>query len=101
MPAAYLVGHITITNPQGYGAYSAQVPGTLKAFGGSYLVRGGQADVLEGGGLGERHVVIAFPSREQAQAWYNSAAYQAIIGLRQSNSTGQLVLVDGVDVQPV
>ena len=101
MPAAYLVGHITITNLEGYSAYSAKVPGTLKAFGGSYLVRGGQANVLEGSGLGERHVVIAFPSRSQAQAWYESEAYQAIIGIRQANSHGQLVLVDGIDVQPV
>jgi len=101
MPAAYLVGHVTITNLEGYSGYSARVPGTLKAFGGSYLVRGGQATMLEGGGLGERHVVIAFPSREKAEAWYNSEAYQAIIGIRQANSVGQLVLVDGLDVQPV
>jgi uncharacterized protein (DUF1330 family) len=44
-----------------------------------------------------RHVVIEFPSREQAQAWYDSADYQSILPLRLNNSTGYLALVDGMD----
>lgn len=97
MSKVYLVGQITVTNPQAYAGYAAQVPNTLAAFGGKYLVRGGHATQLEGTPLGERHVVIEFPSREVAEAWYNSDAYQAIIRHRTDNSTGSLALVDGYE----
>ena len=95
MSKAYLIGQITVTNPQAYSVYSAQVPQTIAAYGGNYLVRGGQATQLEGHAQGERNVVIEFPNREMAEAWYNSEAYQAIIAHRTNNSTGALVLVEG------
>ena len=97
MSKAYLVGQITVTNPQAYAVYSTQVPQTIAAFGGKYLVRGGHATQLEGKPQGERNVVIEFPSREIAEAWYHSEAYQAIIQHRTDNSTGALALVDGYD----
>ena len=97
MSKAYLVGQITVNNPQAYAVYAAQVPHTIAAFGGKYLVRGGDATQLEGQAQGERNVVIEFPSREMAQAWYHSEAYQAIIQHRTENSTGALALVDGYD----
>ena len=95
MTKAYLIGHITITNPQAYAVYASQVPNTLAAFGGRYVVRGGNSTQIEGETPGERHVVIEFPNRESAQAWYGSDAYQAIIQHRTNNATGCLVLVDG------
>lgn len=97
MSKAYLVGQITVTNPQAYAVYSAQVPYTIDTFGGKYLVRGGHTTQLEGQAQGERNVVIEFPSREMALAWYHSEAYQAIIQHRTDNSTGTLALVDGYD----
>jgi uncharacterized protein (DUF1330 family) len=97
MSKTYLVGQITVIHPEGYAVYSAQVPQTIAAFGGKYLVRGGHATQLEGQAQGERNVVIEFPSREIAEAWYNSDAYQTIIGHRTSNSTGALALVDGYE----
>jgi uncharacterized protein (DUF1330 family) len=98
MNKTYLIGQITITNPEAYAVYSAQVPQTIAAFGGKYIVRGGHATQLEGQAQGERNVVIEFPSREIAEAWYNSEAYQAIIAHRTNNSTGALALVDGYDL---
>lgn len=95
MTKAYLVGNITITNPEGYAHYQKLVPKTISEFGGSYLVRGGTATQIEGESLGGRNVVLEFPSRAQAQAWYDSDAYQSIIHHRKNNSTGNLILVDG------
>lgn len=95
MTKAYLIGQITITNPEAYAVYAAQVPLTITAFGGKYLVRGGHATQVEGQSQGDRNVVIEFPSRERAEAWYASEAYQAIINHRLNNATGALVLVDG------
>lgn len=98
MSKTYLVGQITVTHPEGYAVYSAQVPQTIAAFGGKYLVRGGRATQLEGHAQGERNVVIEFPSREIAEAWYNSDVYQAIIEHRTNNSTGALAFVDGYNI---
>jgi uncharacterized protein (DUF1330 family) len=95
MTKAYLIGQITITNPEAYAAYAAQVPHTIEAYGGKYLVRGGRTTLLEGSSHGDRNVVIEFPSRDAAEAWYASDAYQSIIKLRTSNANGSLVLVDG------
>ena len=95
MTKAYVIGQISITNPEAYAVYAAQVPQTIAAFGGKYLVRGGPASQLEGRSQGDRNVVIEFPSRETAHAWYTSDAYQAIIQHRTANATGALVLVDG------
>jgi hypothetical protein len=95
MVKAYLIGQISVTNPEGYGLYASQVPQTIANAGGRYVVRGGHATQLEGQSVGDRNVVIEFPSREIAQAWYDSAAYQAILPHRLQNSTGALVLVDG------
>jgi uncharacterized protein (DUF1330 family) len=94
---AYLVGHITVTNPKAYAVYSAQVPSTIAAFGGKYLVRGGEATVLEGTALGGRSVVIEFPSRDAAESWYKSDAYQSILKHRTENSTGSIKLIDGYE----
>ena len=95
MTKAYLIGQITITNLDAYAAYASQVPQTIAAFGGKYLVRGCHASQVEGQSQGERNVVIEFPSRADAEAWYASEAYQSILHHRLNNATGSLVLVDG------
>ena len=95
MTKAYVIGQITVTNPEGYAFYAARVPATIEAAGGKYLVRGGDKTQLEGHSQGDRHVVLEFPSRTAADAWYKGDAYQAILPHRLQNSTGSLVLVDG------
>jgi uncharacterized protein (DUF1330 family) len=42
-------------------------------------------------------IVIEFPDRERATAWYESPAYQEILPLRTRNAEGTAVIVDGVD----
>lgn len=97
MPA-YIVASVQVTDPDGYSEYSAQVPATLEPFGGRFAVRGGELEVLEGGEwFTPRLVVLEFPSRDQARAWYESDAYQRILPVRQRNSTGRLVLAEGYD----
>ena len=97
MGKVYMIGTITITNPDGYKAYAAEAPKTVAAAGGKYLVRGGAATLLEGKKLGERHVVVEFPSREAAEGWYNSPAYPAILPHRKNNSAGTLEFVEGFE----
>lgn len=95
--ACYTIGHITVTNPEGYKEYAAQVPPTIAKHGGEYLVRGGHATDIEGKMPHDRHVVLRFASREAAEGWYNSPEYQAILPIRLAYSTGMMTMVDGYE----
>jgi uncharacterized protein (DUF1330 family) len=72
-----------------------RIDATLAPFGGRFLVHGGEAVVLEGSWPG-RVIIIEFPDRERARAWYESPAYQAILPLRINNSEGDVIFADGV-----
>ncbi len=93
----YTIGHITVHNMEGYKKYADQVPATIAAHGGKYLVRGGDCKDIEGKMPHDRHVVLEFPSREALEGWYYSPEYQAILSIRLANSEGVMTTVDGFD----
>lgn len=76
--------------------YLQAIDATLAAFGGCFVIHGGQKTVLEGAWTGDL-IVIGFPDRTSAAAWYASPAYQAILPLRTRNAHGDTMIVDGVD----
>jgi uncharacterized protein (DUF1330 family) len=76
--------------------YLDRIDATLEPFDGRFVVHGAEPTVLEGDFPGHL-VVIGFPSREQAQDWYDSPAYRAILPLRTENALGEAILVDGVE----
>lgn len=96
MPA-YAVAHLHSVNfGEDIVEYLKRIDATLKPFEGHYVVHGGQPSVLEGDWTGDL-IVVGFPDRARAEAWYNSGAYQDIIRLRTDNSEGDVILVDGVE----
>ena len=97
MPKGYVVAQMSVVNQEGYLAYARQVPPTLEAFGGRFIVRGGEASTMDGQPHGPRNVVIEFPSLKAAQDWYNSPNYQAIIQGRLDNANGCLITVEGYE----
>ena len=64
--------------------------------GSDFIVHGGDFELLEGSWPGNL-IVIEFPDREQARAWYDSPAYRAIVTLRTDNSDSDVIMIDGVD----
>ena len=95
MPA-YLYGNIEVTDPAGYEAYRREVPPLIAAHGGRYLVRGGAATVLEGGGTPQRQVIVEFPDMAHLRAFYMAPEYQRLIAIRQRASRGTLLAIEGV-----
>jgi uncharacterized protein (DUF1330 family) len=76
--------------------YLEGIDATLIPFGGRFLIHGGPREMLEGSS--ERDlIVIAFPDRAAARAWYGSPAYQALLPLRRRNARGEVFLIDGVE----
>ncbi|MEV4294180.1 DUF1330 domain-containing protein [Microbispora rosea] len=76
--------------------YLRRIDATLEPFGGRFIIHGGEPEVLEGAW---KHtlIVIEFPDLDRARAWYRSPAYQEILPLRTRNSSGEAVLIQGVD----
>ncbi len=98
-PAArkgYWIGHVDVKDPEGYKAYTTANQRPFGNFGARFLVRGGNAEVVEGHARA-RHVVIEFPSFEAAVACYRSPEYQAAKKLRDGNSEIDLIAVEGYD----
>lgn len=92
---AFVVAAETITDEPAFSDYRRAVPATIEAFGGKFVTRGGHLTRLEGEWPHARLVIIEFPSRQAAEAWYGSPEYQKIIGLRLNSSVGNLVIVEG------
>lgn len=83
MNNAYLVGSITIKDPIKWAEYCRQVPGTLATWQAEIVFRGKRAATLSGESQHTDIVVIRFPGIAAVNAWHSSAAYQALIPLRQ------------------
>ena len=93
MPA-YMIARITVTDPADYAEYARQTAAIGAKYGARFLVKGGAMTQLEGDGP-DRHVVVEFPDRASAEAWYASPEYQAILPIALRASTRDLVIVDG------
>ena len=94
--SAYLLANITVNNPENYKEYVSKVKSVVEKFGGEYLVRGGEMNIIEGDWPNERNIVIKFPSWEKAMEWYNSDEYKPIRQIRHDNAVSNSVIVDGI-----
>jgi uncharacterized protein (DUF1330 family) len=92
----YWIGHVDVTDPEGYKAYVAANAMPFSKFGGRFLVRGGTREVVEGKVRG-RTVVLEFPSYVTALACYRSDDYQAAAALRKGKAELDLVIIEGYD----
>ena len=98
MPKAYVMAHATLTNAERFVAeYGSKVEETIHAFGGQFLVRGGDISYREGDKLGDVDVVVEFPDKKSATAWMESEQYQAILPGRTDNAITYFIIVDGVE----
>jgi uncharacterized protein (DUF1330 family) len=93
----YLINHLRIPGdaPNAAGLdYLERVEATVAPYGGVWLAQG-PVEVIEGAWPGSI-VLMEFPSRDAATAWYNSPEYGAIRPLRINNAISDLILVDAI-----
>jgi uncharacterized protein (DUF1330 family) len=93
MPA-YIVATYEITDPERYQKYLPGAGATIQAHGGELLAAERSTEVLEGPAPPVT-VIIRFPDKATAEAWYRSEDYQAVVHFRQESSKGQMVIADG------
>ena len=93
----YLIVHIEVTNPELMEKYRKLVPKIIAKYQGKYLVRGGDSEILEGDYFKHRIVLLEFPSRKQANNFYNSEDYAPVKMLRIEAGNNSIVLVEGIE----
>ena len=96
MPSAYILANVTVTHPTQYEDYRRLSTLAMQAHGAEVCVRGGAVSVLEGDWAPERVVLLKFPTREAAQAFYDSPEYGAARQAREGVAVMRMVLIEGV-----
>ena len=89
--SACVIGHITVKDAEKWAQYRAQVPATLAPWGAELLFRGRLADIFAGQHAHTDTVVIRFPDLASVHDWQESAAYQALIPLREQAADLELL----------
>jgi uncharacterized protein (DUF1330 family) len=90
--SAYIIVGFTPKDKEKLLQYGASVVPTLKKSAGEIIVKG-PAEQLHGNNGFEMQVIIAFPTKEDASAWYHSKEYQALIPIRDAGMDSQFQLI--------
>lgn len=95
MPA-YVISEVEGRDPAAMAAYRTLAAETIARYGGRYLVRGGAAEVVEGGPPPKTLIIVEFPSMDRAREWYKSPEYAEALKLRGTALERRLIFVEGV-----
>ena len=94
--SAYVILYMTVNDPGLFEEYKKRAPATIAAYGGKYLARGGESQVLEGDWTPNRIVILEFDSAEMAKNWLDSPEYREARSMRQRAADSQTIVVQGV-----
>lgn len=97
MPKGYAIFTEKVNDQEGMGIYVQAAVPTIFAAGGTIIVGGQPADVVEGEWHGNQTVIVEFESVEAARSWY-SAEYQAVVGLRHAAAESNAVIIGGFEM---
>ena len=85
-PQVYVIDEIDASDPQADAKIASLFGPVAKAFGGRYVVRGGNPVSFSGEPL-KRVVVIVFDSMEKARAWKKSPRHKELEAMREKIGT--------------
>ncbi len=91
---AYVVVDAKSRNPELLAEYRRLATMAVEQFGGRYLLRGGDYEVLEGGWRPSRLVVVEFASLDVARSFYDSPEYVAARKAREGVSDFDMLLAE-------
>lgn len=97
MSKAYVLVDTKISNNENYEVYKSKAKPIAEKFGGKYLTRGGEMDVVQSDlWLPTRLVLVEFPSIEKARAFHSSEDYADVKKIRIENAESTLVILEGL-----
>ncbi|WP_426442260.1 DUF1330 domain-containing protein [Bradyrhizobium genosp. P] len=94
--SAYVISEVEVRDAAGFEAYRTLAARTIAQYGGHYLVRGGAADVAEGGPPPKNIIIVEFPSMARLREWYASPEYAEALKHRRTALDRRLIFVEGV-----
>ena len=92
----YIVARINIRDRAEYANYEAGFLEVFSRYAGKMLSVEEAPEVLEGEWSCTRTVLIEFPGKEDALAWYRSEEYQTLAAHRYAASTADIALLAGL-----
>ena len=93
--SVYFMASIGIRDEQEYQLYLDRADEIFARYKGTYLAVDKQPGVLEGEWEYSRAVLIKFNTRQDFEAWYQSADYQDILQHRLSAAECDSILIEG------
>ena len=97
MAKGYWIAQVEVKNADDYkNKYVAGLPDVLRKFGGKYVTRGGQTEVVEGKSK-SRVVILEFPSYQAAMDCYRSSEYAKVMAHRKAAADSDLIVIEGYD----
>jgi uncharacterized protein (DUF1330 family) len=96
--AAYFIAQYVVNDPALYQEYAAGAGPTMAAAGGELVAFDVAAETIEGNPPGPQTVIIKFEDTAAAKAWYESEAYQAVLGKRLAATEGFAVISQSMNV---
>ena len=93
---AFVIVETNVSDPEQYERYKEAAPGSIAAYGGRYVARGGELAVFEGDWDPARLVILEFPDLETAKRWYASEEYGEARTLREGAAKLNVVAVEGL-----
>ena len=94
--SAYVLVELEITDAAKFESYRELVPSLIEKYGGRYLVRGGDAETVEGDWSPKRIVVLEFESTQRAKEFLDSEEYRPVKQIRLESATTNMIVVQGV-----
>jgi len=94
-----MIGEVETTDQSWVPEYVQNVTGMVERWGGRYLARTPKAEKVEGQRAAQGiMVIVEWPSREAAMAFYESAEYRPYRQKRLAGAKNEFLLVAGEDV---
>lgn len=95
--AAYLVVDSELTDPELYEGYKVRAKPLVEKYGGEYLARGGKVSLKESDlWAPTRMVLVRFPTREDAERFYQSDEYQEVLTISKQSARRTVFILDGM-----
>ena len=95
MPS-YIVGRLKVWDHSWAQEYLPKVTALIEGHGGRFLVRGGAPERIEGtADTPDAVILLEFPTREAAMAFWTDPAFEPLVALRNTGSNMEAMVLEG------